>query len=124
MTANRDRRRRRFSDADVARMRAEWQEVLDRLAAYYRLPVAEVASWRGSALAFALAEAGLPSQRALADRWGTTHPYWHDLVFMGRDAIRRRQRRARLRRLQRARSGNDNAVMGTAESTDTGTGRT
>lgn len=73
-------------------MRAEWQAVLAKLADYYRLPVAEVATWRGGALLMALREAGQPTQAELARRWGTTHPYWHDLVFLGREGIRARRR--------------------------------
>ena len=95
------RRGGRFSDADVARMRAEWQEVLAKVAAHYRLPFQEVASWCGAELLMALRECGQPTQTELARRWGTTHPYWHDLVFLGREGIRARHRAWRRRRRER-----------------------
>lgn len=93
-----DRRRRKFPAKTVTTMRQEWLAILQQIAAHYGLPLTVVVGWRGETLRFACRELGLPTQRELAAKWGTTHPHWHDLVFMGRRAMIDRARRNRYRR--------------------------
>lgn len=84
---------RRFSPEDIKRMRLEWLAVITRFAELTDIPLGEVMAMAGPCLAANLRLYDLPCQHDLSSAWNTTHPYWHDLVFLGRGRIRARRRR-------------------------------